>query len=415
MMRLRRCLFAQFLLLSVCATSSAAQELEVMHWWTSESERAALNQLRSDLAAMNVQWQDAAIEGGAGESAIKILNASLIANKTPHAAQLVGYNIEEWARLNKFVSLNQAAAEQDWHNKLPSFVEQHIIYQDQYVAVPFAIHHINQLYLNQHIYQQLNLTPPMTWKAFLAQLEQIKGAGYVPIAHSDQPWQIATLFESILLSVSDAEYFHAVFVQPTSDAISDKKLITALKRLRQLKPYMGHTLHNRDWNKASEMLLKNHAAIQIMGDWAKGELNAFGFEANKQFDCIVFPDTQGKHIYSVDSFVFFKEAELANQIAKHVMSDAFQLNFSRLKGSIPVVKELAISSLDSCAQNSHQQLVEAQENKQLVPSLVHRMANRDEVRNVFLYHLQQYFLDDGLSAKQTQQNLLSGLANFIHE
>jgi glucose/mannose transport system substrate-binding protein len=45
----------------------AAEEVEVIHWWTSGGEAAALQVLRQNLEKQGVAWKDAAIAGGGGD------------------------------------------------------------------------------------------------------------------------------------------------------------------------------------------------------------------------------------------------------------------------------------------------------------------------------------------------------------
>ena len=47
------------------ATTAAADEVEVLHWWTSGGEAAALNVLKEDLESKGVIWQDMPVAGGA--------------------------------------------------------------------------------------------------------------------------------------------------------------------------------------------------------------------------------------------------------------------------------------------------------------------------------------------------------------
>ena len=43
--------------------------LEVLHWWTSGGEAAALNVLKEDLEAQGVEWIDSPVAGGGGTQA----------------------------------------------------------------------------------------------------------------------------------------------------------------------------------------------------------------------------------------------------------------------------------------------------------------------------------------------------------
>ena len=48
----------------VAASSASATELEVMHWWTSGGEAAAVKEIADAFNATGNTWVDAAIAGG---------------------------------------------------------------------------------------------------------------------------------------------------------------------------------------------------------------------------------------------------------------------------------------------------------------------------------------------------------------
>jgi glucose/mannose transport system substrate-binding protein len=65
----------------------AAEEVEVIHWWTSGGEAAALRVLRQNLEKEGVAWKDAAIAGSGGDQARILLQARMVAGNPPTAIQ----------------------------------------------------------------------------------------------------------------------------------------------------------------------------------------------------------------------------------------------------------------------------------------------------------------------------------------
>ncbi len=63
----------------------AAEEVEIIHWWTSGGEAAALQVLRENLEKEGVGWKDAAIAGGGGDQARTVLQARMAAGDPPTA------------------------------------------------------------------------------------------------------------------------------------------------------------------------------------------------------------------------------------------------------------------------------------------------------------------------------------------
>ena len=53
----------------------AADNVEVLHWWTSGGEAAALDVLKKDLESKNISWTDMPVAGGGGTEAMTVLRA----------------------------------------------------------------------------------------------------------------------------------------------------------------------------------------------------------------------------------------------------------------------------------------------------------------------------------------------------
>ena len=85
-------------LVAAAATARAEESVEVIHWWTSGGEAAALKVLRENLEKEGVQWKDAAIAGGGGDQARTVLQARMAAGNPPTAMQMLGLVVQDWAQ-----------------------------------------------------------------------------------------------------------------------------------------------------------------------------------------------------------------------------------------------------------------------------------------------------------------------------
>ena len=54
-------------------------KIEVLHWWTSGGEAAALKVLKDDFAANGGEWLDMPVAGGGGDAAMQTLKARIVA------------------------------------------------------------------------------------------------------------------------------------------------------------------------------------------------------------------------------------------------------------------------------------------------------------------------------------------------
>lgn len=388
--------------------AALAQPLEVLHWWTSAGEHAAANVLRQQLRHNQVDWQDYAVPGGGGDSAMAVLKARVIAGQHPGAAQIIGPNIRLWARLGYLQSLDEWAT--SWPGERYSTLEELTHTDGVRTAVPVSIHRINWMWLNPALFRQYNLALPTSWSQVFQAAEVFEAAGIVPLAHGAQAWQTATLFETLLLSVGGPEFYRAYFVELDPSALHDDRVAEALSLLRRLKGIMDPNSQNREWQEASQMVINGEAAMQIMGDWVKGEFTAQQKLAGKDYLCMPVPGTAQNHLYSADTFVFFqsdREDTLRAQaaFAHNVLGDETQRRFSLAKGTIPARSDVSLAGFDDCSQTSAHVFREAESAGLLAPSMAHSMATSPGVESAIFDTLHRFFRDDSITVATTQQRL----------
>ena len=53
----------------LAGAAQAAENVEVLHWWTSGGEAAALDVLKKDLESKGISWTDMPVAGGGGTEA----------------------------------------------------------------------------------------------------------------------------------------------------------------------------------------------------------------------------------------------------------------------------------------------------------------------------------------------------------
>ena len=92
--------------------------VEVLHWWTSGGEAAALNVLKTDLEAQGIEWIDAPVAGGGGGNAMTVLKSRATSGNPPAAVQMLGFDILDMAELGILANLNEVAEAQRENNGL---------------------------------------------------------------------------------------------------------------------------------------------------------------------------------------------------------------------------------------------------------------------------------------------------------
>ena len=91
------------------ASAADNKEVQMLHWWTSGGEAAALNVLKQDLAKEGYAWKDVPIAGGGGEGAMTALKAMVAAGNPPTASQILGYYAVDYAEAGKLGDITSLA------------------------------------------------------------------------------------------------------------------------------------------------------------------------------------------------------------------------------------------------------------------------------------------------------------------
>ncbi len=385
--------------------------LDVLHWWTSSGERRAADQLSALLAPAGVQWNDAAIPGGGGMAAVKVLKSRVLMGDPPDVAQLIGSTLSEWADVGLVLPLNAVATRQKWPQVLFPTVLGVVSYQGEVIAAPLGIHRINTLLYNRRLFARLKLNPPHTWADFENVALKFSASGIKPLAWSDEAWQVATVFESLLLAEAGPVLYRQMIVQRHSAAWMDPRVEKALLRLRWLRS-LSEAPVERVWTDSARELMNDSAAMMLMGDWASGELMAWGASPATDFACVVVPGTAHMHLYSVDTLAMLVNARhheaLQKKMAETISAMPAQLAYNRIKGSVPVRRDLsasALASLGSCARDSWETF--ASPTAARVPSLAHRMASDEATKDAVAQALWRYLSDPHMEAQEAQKRLAS--------
>ena len=397
------------------ALSLGAAEVEVLHWWTSGGEADAVAQLKTMLQKRGVTWKDMAVAGGNGSNAMTVLKSRVMAGDPPSAAQIKGPSIQEWAALGVAANLDNVAKADNWDKILPKRFANVVKYKGHYVAVPVNVHRINWMWVNPSVFKKAGAKIPKTWAEFKVAAQKIKAAGFIPVAQGGQPWQEATVFETIVLGLGGADFYEKALVDLDPKALGSDTMKKAFDTLRMIKSFTDSNAPGRDWNLATAMVYKGKAAVQFMGDWAKGEFKVAGKKIGTDYVAVEAPQTQGAFIYNIDSFVMFKQKDPAktkaqDTLAEVILSPKFQVIFNTRKGSAPVIKGVDKNKFDSITQKSMNDILVASKAGTLVPSMAHQMAVNDEIRGAF-FDVITNFYNSNMSSSTAVKNLVAAVQN----
>jgi glucose/mannose transport system substrate-binding protein len=392
----------------------AAEQVEIIHWWTSGGEAAALQVLRENLEKEGVAWKDAAIAGGGGDQARTVLQARMAAGDPPTAMQMLGLVVQDWAAQGALGDLTPIAEKEGWDKVVPPALQGIVKYEGHYVAAPFNMHSTNWVWVNKALFDKVGGPEPTTWENFTALAKKFQDAGVTPVAHGGQAWQEATIFDGAVISAGGPEFYKKAFIELDEDTLKSETMRKAFDQLRAIRGMVDPNFPGRDWNLATAMVINGQAGMQIMGDWAKGEFVNAGKKAGTDFLCFRYPGTQGAVTFNSDAFGMMKvgeaEEEAQFKLASAIMDPAFQETFNIKKGSIPARTDVSDANFDACGKKGIADAKEATAKGALMGSLAHGHAASEAVKGA-VYDVVTAFFNGGTSSKEAAESLAQAVAN----
>ncbi len=116
-----RALVASVSLVCLMAVPAVAQETkaEVIHWWTSGGESAAVKVFADEFKKAGGTWQDSAVAGGANARTAAINRT--VGGNPPTAMQFnTGKQFDDLVENNLLADIEAIAAEGKWKQAIPS-------------------------------------------------------------------------------------------------------------------------------------------------------------------------------------------------------------------------------------------------------------------------------------------------------
>lgn len=388
-------------------------EVEVLHWWTSGGEAAALNVLKQNLEAEGISWTDSPVAGGGGTQAMTALKARATAGNPPAAVQMLGFDIIDWAELGFLADLNDVAAENGWDEVVPLALQNFSKFDGKWIAAPVNVHSTNWVWANKMILDELGIAQPATWDEYIAAMETVQAAGYIPLAHGGQAWQDATIFDGVVLSLG-ADFYKAAMIDLDDAVLRSDKMLEAFGRMSQLREFLDPNFSGRDWNLASAMVINGEGAFQMMGDWAKGEFLNAGKVPGEDFVAFRTPGTKGSVTFNSDQFVMFEvDASLEyaqKKLAAAIMDPGFQVAFNVVKGSVPARTDVPDGEFTIIGKEAIKDLAAANDSGTLFGSMAHGHAAPAAVKNA-VYDVVTAHFNGQISDEEAVTQLADAIMN----
>ena len=342
-------------LVLVAPQVAAQNKAEVIHWWTSGGESAAIKEIATAYTKAGGVWIDSAI--ALGETARAQTINRIVGGNPPTAAQFnTSKQYHDIIKEGLLNNVDAVAAKEGWESFLPAPILSSIKVNGHFYAVPVNIHMPAWFWYSKAAFQKAGIAAePKTPDEFFAALDKLKAAGFVPLAFGGQPWQENLTFQDWLAQAGGPELYLKFFRDRDAATVASPAFRKVLTDFRRLRSYVDPGSPGRNWNDATALVITGKAGVQIMGDWAKGEFLAANQTVGKEYGCFPGFGPKSPYIIAGDVFVFPRTKDPAQIKSQELLATvmtlpATQVAFNNKKGSIPIRTDVDTSKMDQCAQ-----------------------------------------------------------------
>lgn len=330
-----------------------ATDLEVMHWWTSGGEAAAVGEFAKAFDATGNHWVDAAF-AGPGEQARAIMVSRITGGDPMGAFQFNhGRQAEDLIEAGLLRDLTDIAEAEGWKNVVnPSKLLDGCTVNGRIYCTPVNIHSWQWLWLSHKAYDDAGVPVPTNWDEFVAAGPTLEAKGILPLAVGQQSWQQSGLFNVLMSSLVPVEIFNKVYGDKDTGVAGGPEVARVFKAAADAR-VLSKNSTVQSWNEATNLVITGKAGGQIMGDWAQGEFSVAEQKAGTDYECL--PGLGVTEVLGTggDAFYFpvLKDADqiaAQGELAKLLLTPAVQVAFNLKKGSLPVRGDIDLSAANDC-------------------------------------------------------------------
>ena len=345
-----------FTLAASGAAAQTAGRAEVIHWWPSGGESAALKVYADAFKRAGGTWVDNAIAGGANARTAAINR--VVGGDPPTAMQFnTGKQFDDLVDNGMLSNVDAIAQSEDWKKTMPPSIVAAVTRDGHAYGVPVDIHGQNWFFFSKAALAKAGAAEPTNWTDLFTTLDKLKAAGLIPLAFSGQKTWERGLFNTVLAGMGGADLFERFWGKRDVAMVKGPEFRRIAETFRRLHNYVDAGSPGRNWNDATALVIQGKAGMQVMGDWAKGEFTAAGQAAGRDYGCAILNDGRTAYVIGGDVFAFPKVKDPAVVQTQLVMEKVFtdpatQVAFSAKKGSIPPRLDADTSALDECARKA---------------------------------------------------------------
>ncbi len=331
------------LLAGVWATGEAEKKgsnaLEIYHWWTSGSEKAAINALIDVYAKKypDVIVLQSPVAGGGGATMRQVMHSLVLGGEAPDSFQSYPFGLIPYWEADMLEPIDEV-----WTSEVkaavPDVVEDMCKMPDgHYYAVPCGVQQAGVIFYNLNVFNKYGLSKPASEEDFWNIFATLKAKGVDAVALGDKnSWPLTYIFRA--LTAAQGIEFYEDFINGKVTSKDNPKLIDTLEKLNKILDYVNTDHAALTWDEAMGLVAKGEAAMSVMGDCGAGEFIAAEKKYGRDFGAFYIPGAENIFGVSLDVFCLPKGAKHpanAKNWFKIIITAEAQSAFAGPKGFIP--------------------------------------------------------------------------------
>jgi glucose/mannose transport system substrate-binding protein len=345
--------------------------LEIYSWWTGSGEAEALQALIDVYSEKHPGVQVTNAAALDSTNARTELADRLEAGEPPDSFQAIsGVDLLAHVNDSQMEPITDLAERNGWLDVFPAAVLDTLRVADELYAVPVNIERDNNLYFNKAVLSDHGIDAPQTLDEFYAMCETLQTADppVDPLALPPAGWVLALVaFETLMPGVNGGDYYlrffegNAQLAEGSPDRTELEELFTEFYKVAQCSNIDKGTATDPSyprWDLHGDKVFDGDAASIVMGDWMKGYLEGgktwegdsrSAWVANDEFGVVPGLGSAGHFTFNSAVFGLPKGAphpNAAGAFLEIVTSEAGQVAFNPLKGSVPARTDVGLGDFD---------------------------------------------------------------------
>ncbi|MES3517188.1 MAG: ABC transporter substrate-binding protein [Natronomonas sp.] len=320
-------------------SGDAEGAVELMHGWTGGDGAEAVAALEDAFAEEHPEVErDFRAIGGEGNVELDASVASRLRDGDPPSAFAgwPGNNLQQYEGVLGDIESEvwEEAGLFDAH--VPEVAEL-CEFEGGMAAVPIGSHRMNDLFYSVEVLEEAGVDPDdiEDFDALIDAFDAIESeTDAQPYVNGLAAWIVLQLFAVVMQGTQGVDnYMNFIEGSGGEDAIR-----STFEHMEELLSYINEDAPEIGFTEANQRIMADEAGFIHQGNWAAGAYVAEGLEYGEDWDRIQFPGTEDMYGFHIDSFIYPADnptPEGTQAFMRFAGSETAQIEFNRLKGSIP--------------------------------------------------------------------------------